>query len=349
MRLVEFQSRMDSAGIDACVLSDDDPSVFYFAGVELERCFLVIPSMGRPRFLVSRLEQERVRSFSRIKDVVAFRDFQGLRSSLESELGSFRSLAVNKAEMSVRDFELLGSIKGNLLDANDIISAVRQVKSFDEVELLRESCRIAARIMQRCIEGFDFRTEQEVKDFLEAEARKDGCRPSFETIVASGHNASMPHYFGSGRIARGFCVIDFGVRHKGYCSDMTRTVYVGSPSSNDRGLYRLVLSAQEMGIGLAVDGAVAGDVDAGVRNLLGKHKSKFIHGLGHHIGVEVHDAGFRLSHGSRGVLRENMVLTVEPGLYFKGKRGIRIEDDVLVRKLRSEVLTSTVKDLVRVA
>ncbi|MBI2142305.1 M24 family metallopeptidase [Candidatus Woesearchaeota archaeon] len=199
--------------------------------------------------------------------------------------------------------------------------------------------------MQVCIENFDFRTELDVKNFLESEARKLGCKPSFDTIVASGKNASMPHYSGNGRLNRGFCVIDFGIRHKGYCSDMTRTIYLGSPSAKEKELYSRVRQAQQNGIDAVKEGAVAERVDSAARSALGKHKKAFIHGLGHHIGIEVHDTGQRISPHSKWLLKEGMTVTIEPGIYYRGKLGIRIEDDVLVRKNGCELLTKTGKEL----
>ncbi len=349
MRLAEFQKSLKESGIDICLLLNNDQSVFYFSGIELEKCVLAIPSGGNPYFIVSDLEAERVKKVSRVGKVQAFGSSAQRNSLLLSAIGKGAVIGINKGFISVTDFEFLQGIgKSAFVDVSEAISELRQVKTGEEITIIREACKITDSVLGKCIGNFKFRTELEVKNFLEAEVRELGLKTSFETIVASGKNASMPHYFGNEKLQKGFCVIDFGIRYKGYCSDITRTVYLGSPSRKEKEYYGLVRKAKEKAIESVKEGIVSGDVDAIARKHLGTHSKAFIHGLGHHIGVEVHDSGFRLAPGSKGILKDGMTVTVEPGIYYAGKFGIRIEDDVLVRKNGAELLTKLSSELVAI-
>ncbi len=333
--------------IAAAIFFDSDPNIFYLSGIELEKCFLVVPSNDEPYFIVSMLEAERISRFSRIKNIDVF-NTAAERDVLTSKFLKQCMIGVCKDRMTVKYMELFSKLQKNLnlTDISGKMAEFREVKTKSEIGIIKEACRITDSIIGRCVDNFDFRTELEVKNYLENEVRKSGNRLSFDTIVASGKNASMPHYFGNGKLLKGFCVIDFGIRHNGYCSDVTRTVFIGNPSRQDRQLYDLVKASQRKGFDAISDGAFARDVDAASRNALGKYKPFFIHGLGHHIGVEVHDAGFRISPNSKGVLRAGMAITVEPGIYIKGKLGIRIEDDVLVENLGFSLLSNLNSGLV---
>ncbi len=348
MRLRDFQKALSDKGIGFCLLLDDDPNIFYFSGIQVERCVLAIPSKGEPMFIVSQLEAERVKKYSLVKNVLSF-DTAAERDQLLVKSMNAENVGLNKEQVSLKDFELLRTLKNaSFKDVSETLSLMRQIKTSVEIEYLEEACRIADSILQKCIGSFDFRTELEVKAFLESETISTGNRLAFDTIVASGKNSCMPHYHGNNRTVKGFCVIDFGIKHNGYCSDITRTIFIGNPSKNEKELYALVDNARKKSVAAVTDGAAAKDVDAVARNTLGRHRKQFIHSLGHHIGIEAHDPGFRLSNNSEGVLKENMAITIEPGIYFSGKFGIRIEDDVLVKKKGCKVLTSSSRELISV-
>jgi Xaa-Pro aminopeptidase len=193
------------------------------------------------------------------------------------------------------------------------------------------------------LKGFKkFKSELEVAEFLEAETRKNGCSLAFPPIVASGKHAGMPHYMpGKGKILKGFCVIDFGVKYRGYCSDITRTVYVGKPSQAEKEIYEEVLDVQKKSVKMCMGGGSISGVFDYALNVLGK---RFPHGLGHGIGVEIHEWP-NLKPGGKEKFLDGMVFTVEPGVYTK-KYGIRIEDDVLIEKGKSVILTKLSKELI---
>jgi Xaa-Pro aminopeptidase len=193
-------------------------------------------------------------------------------------------------------------------------------------------------------------SEVEVAAAMEYEARRRGVEGmSFPTILASGPRSAVVHGRASAaRIPRnGFVVCDFGVILAGYCSDRTRTVHVGRPSAAERAMYEAVQEAQEAAIRTVRAGVSAAEVDAAARGALRKRKLAryFTHSTGHGLGLEIHEAP-RLAAGQPQILEPGMVVTIEPGAYLPGKRGVRIEDVVVVTATGCEVLAPWDKELI---
>jgi Xaa-Pro aminopeptidase len=164
-------------------------------------------------------------------------------------------------------------------------------------------------------------------------------------VVAMQENAAEIHHKpDSTKLKKGFLVVDFGVKYKDLCSDCTRTFYLGKPSKKEKKLYDLVLNAQETGLKEAKIGAYNSDIDAIVRAVLVDYLFNFIHGTGHGVGKKVHKAP-RVSPRSKSLLKNGDIITIEPGIYFKNKFGIRIEDTVFIGK-KTKILTNTTKRLV---
>ncbi|MDH3583872.1 MAG: aminopeptidase P family protein, partial [Phycisphaerae bacterium] len=177
-------------------------------------------------------------------------------------------------------------------------------------------------------------TEQEVAARLEYHMRCGGADgPSFPIIVGAGANGSIPHYMpGRARVKKhGTILIDFGARYRGYCSDMTRVVALGRMPRKLAEIYKIVLNAQLAGIDAIGPGVPLKKVDAAARAVIdgAGYAKHFRHGLGHGIGLEIHEEP-RLSARSRGELQPGQVVTVEPGIYLPGVGGVRLEDDILV-------------------
>jgi len=194
--------------------------------------------------------------------------------------------------------------------------------------------------------------ETEVAGEMEYAARRAGAQEmSFPTIIASGARSALPHGRASDApiAAGGFVVCDFGVILAGYCSDQTRTVWVGAVPAEARRVYEAVREAQQAAIASVRPGTAVGEVDAEARKVLRKAGlgRYFTHSTGHGVGLEIHEAP-RVADGQREILRPGMVITIEPGVYFPGKWGVRIEDMVAVTASGSEVLTPTSKDFLAV-
>jgi Xaa-Pro aminopeptidase len=278
-----------------------------------------------------------------------------LVDSLEAVLppGSLR-LGFESAHVSVREHgrlreELPERIE--LVPVDGLVEQLRTVKEADEVARIHEAAKLADTAFTELLtEGLAGRSEREVAFALEVNMHRHGASgPSFDIIVASGPQGALPH--GMPRdleITPGqFVVIDWGARVDGYCSDCTRTVYVGGePGPEEQAVYDLVLRAQRAGLEAIRPGAAARQVDAAARDLIAEagHGEHFGHSLGHGVGLDIHEAP-RLSQRSDATLEPGNVVTDEPGIYLPGRFGIRIEDLVFVTDEGSDILTSVTKDL----
>ncbi|MFN8036013.1 MAG: Xaa-Pro peptidase family protein [Acidimicrobiia bacterium] len=240
-----------------------------------------------------------------------------------------------------------------LVATTGLVETLRRVKDDAEVERIARACAIADEAFAAAVRGgglADGPTEREVALRLEIEMRGRGASgTSFETIVASGPNGALPHHRPTDRrVERGeLVVIDFGCVVDGYCSDMTRTVCVGSPDAAAQQLFDVVLDAQRLGREAVGPGVDCVTVDAACRARIDAAGwgEAFSHGTGHGVGLEIHEAP-RVASTSRDTLAPGYVVTVEPGVYLPGVGGVRIEDTVVVTADGHRALTASPKDLV---
>jgi len=237
-----------------------------------------------------------------------------------------------------------------LVPTEDVVEGPRAVKEPGEVARIRAACAIADDALAATLPMLaDGPTERDFALSLEIEMRRRGASgTSFDTIVASGPNGALPHARPSDRrVERGeLVVIDFGCIVDGYCSDMTRTVSVGDPGPDARGLWELVRASQEAGRAAVVAGVACADVDRASREVIeaAGFGDAFSHGTGHGVGLEIHEAP-RVAKAASGTLGSGVVVTVEPGVYLPGVGGVRIEDTVVVTDTGADALTSFPKQL----
>lgn len=231
-----------------------------------------------------------------------------------------------------------------------VVEQSRQVKDDGELELMRSACAISDRAFRHVLSAIEPGvTEREVARALEerfVEYGADG--PGFETIVASGPAGAEPHHRPTDRrLSRGdFVTMDFGARYRGYHADMTRTVVVGEATEWQRELYDVVAEAQRAGREALIPGRELVDVYETARSVIrdAGHDEHFRHGLGHGIGLEVHEQPF-IGHEATGTLSAGVPVTIEPGVYLPGQGGVRIEDTLVVRPEGPELLTTSTKEL----
>ena len=234
----------------------------------------------------------------------------------------------------------------------ELVEALRAVKDNGEIDALRRACAVADRALEELIEAGGLRpgrTEREVGLDLDQRMRQLGAQdPSFETIVAAGANSAVPHHrpTGSALAAGDFVKLDFGASVDGYHSDMTRTFVLGQPADWQRDIYRLVHDAQAAGRAACTVGATGAQIDAAARDLItdAGFGPQFSHGLGHGVGLQVHEAP-SLARESPSIMVPDMCVTVEPGVYLPGRGGVRIEDSGVIRADGYHVLTQTSKEL----
>jgi Xaa-Pro aminopeptidase len=240
-----------------------------------------------------------------------------------------------------------------LTNAPALVERARMVKDEEELGYIRSAVKLGASLFDRAVAVLRPGVKEvEVAAEMEYAARRGGAEAmSFPTIIASGARSALPHGRASGQpiAPGGFVVCDFGVILDGYCSDQTRTVWVGAASAESRRAYEAVREAQQAGVLVVRPGVSVGEVDAAARKVLRKAGlgRYFTHSTGHGVGLEIHE-GPRVAAGQKEILQPGMVITIEPGVYFPGKWGVRIEDMVAVTKDGCEVLTPTSKDFLAV-
>jgi len=240
-----------------------------------------------------------------------------------------------------------------LVRAPGLVERLRLIKDDAEVEALRMACAAADRALVDLIEHGGLRagrTEREIARELENRMLDHGAAgPSFESIVAAGPNSAVPHHRPTDAALHpgDFVKLDFGALVDGYHSDMTRTLVLGRAADWQRELYDLVARSQAAGRAALTIGADVRDVDAASRKVIedAGFGEQFLHGLGHGVGLQIHEAP-ALSKSGEGTLSAGMAVTVEPGVYLSGKGGVRIEDTLVVRDSAPELLTLTTKELV---
>jgi Xaa-Pro aminopeptidase len=258
--------------------------------------------------------------------------------------------------LPVRTWERLGEAVEDaveLVAAGQLLEGLRAVKDAAEIEAVRKAATVADEVMKSVVlePGLAGRTERDVARAIERELRERGAEPSFPPIVAAAEHGALPHAEPRDvEIARDvLVVVDWGALVDGYCSDCTRTFATGTVGDGSREVYELVRSAQEQALEAVIPGASCKAVDAVARTLItqGGHGEHFGHGLGHGVGMEVHEEP-RLTATAEGDLAPGNVVTVEPGIYVAGDVGVRIEDLVVVTAEGHQVLSSLPKRLTEV-
>lgn len=234
----------------------------------------------------------------------------------------------------------------SLVETDNIIEKQRMIKDEEEIKNIKIACEITDACFSHILEfikpGI---TEKEIAMEIESYYNQRAEGVSFETIVASGENSSKPHAIPTDRKIQDedIITIDMGCKYNGYCSDMTRTIFVGKVPEHIKPVYDLVLKNQEQTLDEMKDGANTRLLSRMVENDFKLHNYDLIHSIGHGVGMEIHERPY--ISGRRDVmLKENMVVTDEPGIYIPGNFGVRIEDTVLITKFGCISLTESAKN-----
>jgi Xaa-Pro aminopeptidase len=359
-RRARAQQKIPASGADAALITAP-ANVRYLSGLVSSNAAILLPAEGAGVLATdSRYAEAAERDCPDI-EIATERDVEVALAQRAAGLG-VRVLAFEAQDMTVERHAALAALADGprLVALGHVVESLRMIKDEAEIALLARACAITAaafaEILGAIVPG---RSERDLAVLLERAMIDLGAEaPAFSTIVASGPNGAIPHHSpGSRTFEPGDLVtVDCGARYGGYHADMTRTVALGAPASWQREIYELVLAAQLAGIAAAIPGANVGDVDAVARDMIDSagHKDHFEHGLGHGVGLEVHEAPL-MGRGRTGRLADRVPVTVEPGVYLPGKGGVRIEDTLVVRAADSradpgqaalpEILTTTTKEL----
>jgi Xaa-Pro aminopeptidase len=269
------------------------------------------------------------------------------------ELMGFTRVGLEATTVSMADYEALKEMaeRVSFAGVKGWVEALRQVKDEDEIAEIREAVRCAERAFAMFRAGLrPSETEKDAADLMEGYLRRCGATgASFPPIVAVGVRSALPHARPTETTRIGeddFVLVDWGATGRPYKSDLTRVLVTGKVTSKFEATYRIVLSALERGVAAIRPGVKAHDVDAEARSVIEEagFGRFFDHGLGHGLGIDIHEAP-RIRKQSSALLEPGMVFTVEPGIYLPGWGGIRIEDDVLVTPDGCEVLSSLARSL----
>lgn len=337
-----LKKELEKKNLDALLLMNYssghiDKNFYYFTGIEwVEHSYAIITKDSEKLYL-PKFEIDRCVAETWIKDIEELPKKKSFENIVKKLKG--KKVGINGEFLTANTFEGLKKQKIKAVDLSSAISNLRIIKTNEEIELLKKAIDITAKFYEK----IDFsKSETEIAADIQYIAAKNGIKLlAFDPIVAFDANSALPHYRTGFSHGNRVLLIDSGAAYKGYHADVTRTFGLKEGDKEFEKIYNLVLEVQEKAIKMVRPGAKASSIDKFVRSELKKKGYNFIHSTGHGIGLEIHEAP-AISESSKDILKENMVHTIEPGIYLKGKFGVRIEDDVLVTKNGCEVLTKGV-------
>ncbi len=333
-----------------------DYSFFYVSGFDkglFERSFLIAArNPDAVSVFTSLLEEDIARASGGGIDIHT--DQKTQQEDMKRAAGGSNVIGVNGRDLTLDSLKTLRSIfKGaRFVDVGRSIIRARSLKDESEVKSISRACDIASSAYSKIPTLLkDGVSESEIAAALVFEMQSSGGGGvAFPSIVSFGKNSALPHYTaGDAKLARKqFVLLDYGTKVQRYCSDITRTLVHGEPSREQKKMYELVKRANEVGIENCLSGKKGADVHRAAAAIIdsSEYKGRFIHSLGHPLGLAVHDPGIGLSLNSPEELEPGMVLTVEPGIYVPSLGGVRIEDNVLITKNKPRVLTSATREMI---
>ncbi|HIT90466.1 MAG TPA: aminopeptidase P family protein [Candidatus Merdenecus merdavium] len=352
MRLDRLSKLMKEKQLDAVVITDGF-NMNYFSGFSGATGYIYISDKRKVILTDSRYTtQAKQESTFETQEVAADRNYVGLLKELMKQ---DQALKIGFEDQHLKYAQVVDLFKGceeqEWIALGGDLSLLRCIKDTTEIEKLKIAESIGDKAFTRILDVIKpGMTEIEVAAELEYSMKMNGAQGlSFDSIVASGVNSAMPHATPSNKkIEVGdFVTMDFGCMYQGYCSDMTRTIVIGKASEKQKEIYHVVLEAQLAAIDAARPGLTGAQVDKVARDIIAKagYGHYFGHGLGHSVGLEIHEDP-RFSPTCDVVMEENVIETVEPGIYIPDFGGVRIEDMILLTKDGCENFTHSRKDLI---
>ena len=353
-RLAKFQSRIAEIGADAIIVSSEI-SQRYLSGFAYTDGYLLISperAIMLADFRYTEAAKKEVKDFEIIEP----------QGTMLGELyrlilaEGYENVAIEERELTLAAYENMCSTmpKVNLIKgASALIEKLRLIKDADEIAIIAEAQRMTDLAFEHIL-GFINRnvTEREIAIELEFFMRKLGAETiAFDTIAVSGSASSLPHGVPRDvKIENGFLTMDFGAKYKGYCSDMTRTVVVGRADEDIKKVYNTVYTAQKAALDALHAGMLCRDADAIARKIIygAGYEGRFGHGLGHGVGMFIHEAPRLSERAGDAVLEVGNIVTVEPGIYIEGKYGCRIEDMVAITEDGILNFTKSPKELIEI-
>jgi len=346
-RLEKLRELMRGKKIDYMIIGPGS-NMFYLTGFteeQMERPLFFVVDEWNAYFLAPKLYEEQLSKLN--FPVITYNDDENPYKKLNIEKG--KVIAIDDTLWSSFTIDIINNLSpSQLIKGNEVLKELRIIKSEEEIEIMKKGLEIAEKSFLNTISQLKpGLTEKKVAKMLVDEFINNGAEGvSFEPIVTSGPNTSMPHLRSTNReIKEGDVIIfDFGVKYKGYSTDTTRVVSIGKPSEEVKKIYEIVKEAQQKAEESVKEGVMACDIDKVARQTISfyGYGEYFIHRTGHGIGIDVHEEPY-IAPNYKRKLEKNMVFTIEPGIYLPGKFGIRIEDMVYVNK-KGVIMNSLKKD-----
>ena len=349
-RIRALRDYIKDKGLDGVLVSKEE-NLHYFSGFTGDDTMLVVSADDAVIVTDFRYVEQAA---NEAPDYRIAKQEKGLLlrvSEVIKELG-IKKIGFEGASLVVDWYEKIKEQVGDEVSLSSLeLNSLRQIKDQQELQCIRKAVAISDKAFEDIITFIKPGvTENQVAARLEGVMRSLGSqRPAFTTIVASGKRGSLPHGTATEKLinAGEFVTMDYGAVYEGYHSDITRTICVGHADSKQRDIYDAVLQAQLLGVSLVRPGASGKSVDGEVRKYLYDkgYAEYFGHGLGHSLGLEIHEAPTLSPRSTCEALQPNTLITVEPGVYIPDWGGVRIEDTVLVTDTSNDVLTSSSKEL----
>lgn len=316
--------------------------------------FLVLKD-GRKVFVSPELYYEDFRNIlGEDMDIYVWGDNEGVNSTFEKLKKEYdlegKTIAIDDSIRGIDLLDMMDIIKADFINEGRVSKELRIIKDDEGVRNLEEAALIADKTYEEVIKFIkpgvtEKYISDKIKDLL---FQFGGEELSFEPIVASGPNSSMPHYSGDERVIedQDLIILDFGCVYGGYCSDISRTVFIGEPTEEQRKIYEIVLRANKKAEDAAREGIKAEELDRIARGVIEEagYGKYFINRTGHGIGVEVHEEPY-IKEGNKEVLKTGMAFSIEPGIYIPGRFGMRVEDIVVIDGKEAKVLNKSNKEL----
>ena len=350
-RINKLRAKLRDNSIDGVLISKRE-NCFYLSGFTGTHSYIIITENESLLITDSRYAEQAAREAPNY-NVIVF--YSNVYEEIKNIIKKYRikSLGFESTYISystyldyVNNFEVK-----KLVPLKDFIEEMRIIKDDEEIKLIRNSIKIAD-------EAFDYvlmyikpgireiEIAAEIEYFIK---KQGGSGPSFQTIVASGIRSSMPHAVASEKkLENGdIVVMDYGAIYHGYCSDITRTIFIGKPDEKAKHIYNTVLEAQLEALKRIRKGMASKDADYIARDVISKagYGENFGHSLGHGVGLEIHEKP-KIYSTDETIIKDGMVVTIEPGVYIKGCVGVRIEDMVLIKDTGTEILTKASKEII---
>ena len=333
---------------NSAFLLTDRVDRMYFSGKDIAEGYLVFGEK-KAYFSDYRYHLDTQKYFKNTEfQALPFLSIQDIKAFIQSN--KIEKLYINFDKVSLSEYERFKTFGVEIKNGVDIINELRSIKSQEEISFIKRACEVAQKAYHKSIRQVRLgMTEIELKDIIEENICKQGCDIGFETIVAFAKGTAVPHHqTGKTRLRENQPIlVDMGAKYKGYISDLTRMAFFGKPSEKFLRVYESVLKANQTAEEQICVGMEYRVADSIARCQLSKDNldKYFTHSLGHGVGLEVHE-NIVLSPKANGKIQENMVFTVEPGVYLDNQFGVRIEDTVQVKDGKVQRLFTDEKKLI---